>query len=596
MKGEALMTRTFCNPLDLPYRYQDKIAPGKQAEWVFREAADPTVIPWRGRYLLFASMSGGFWHSADLATWSFTPTPELPCEDYAPDVRVIDGAVVFCASRRGSTCTFFRSVDPLTQPFKPVAATMEFWDPDLFQDDDGRVYLYWGCSSIEPVWGVELDRATFAPLGEPVALIAEHEDAHGWERKGENNHLDEPKTEMERMVRAHTGTKPFIEGAYLTKHEGRYYLQYAAPGTECNVYADGVYVGEGPLGPFTYQAWNPFSSNPGGFMQGAGHGSTFEDAHGNWWHASTMRISMNEKFERRIGLFPCSFDAEGTLHCDQRLACYPQEVPEAPRAWNEDTAPAWMLLTAEPGAVASASSEAEGHGSALAVTEDCRTWWAAAADDADPWVQVDLGSIQRVRAIQVNLADEAPRPLDAGEEAFTDSGAFFKRIIVTEDQPTRFLLETSEDGTVWVPALDTRDGVSDRPHAYVDLRMARRVRYVRLAHIEAPLGGRAAVSGLRVFGEAPEGLARPAAVEVFSAARTEGGLSAEIAWHPVAGATGYLVRYGLAPDKLYGSWEVADGAAGSLMLTTLNAGATYYVAVDAFNAAGVTHGEPVAVV
>lgn len=325
------MTRTFCNPLDLPYRYQDKIAPGKQAEWRFREAADPTVIAWEGYYLLFASMSGGFWYSTDLITWEFKATPELPIEDYAPDVRLIDGTVVFCASKRGQLCTFFASTDPVHMPFEPVATTMEFWDPDLFQDDDGRIYLYWGCTSTEPVWGIELERGTFAPIGEKVAVVPECEAEHGWERKGENNHLEEPKTEMERMIRARTGTKPFIEGAYMTKHDGRYYLQYAAPGTENNVYADGVYVGESPLGPFTYQAWNPFSSNPGGFMQGAGHGSTFQDAHGNWWHASTMRISVNEKFERRVGLFPCYFDADGTMHCDQRLACYPQVVPEGAR-------------------------------------------------------------------------------------------------------------------------------------------------------------------------------------------------------------------------------------------------------------------------
>ena len=29
-------------------------------------------------------------------------------------------------------------------------------------------------------------------------------------------------------------------------------LQYAAPGTQFNVYADGVYIGDTPLGPFTY--------------------------------------------------------------------------------------------------------------------------------------------------------------------------------------------------------------------------------------------------------------------------------------------------------------------------------------------------------
>ena len=584
------MSHTFCNPLDLPYRYQDKIAPGKMAEWRFREAADPTVVVWQGHYLLFASMSGGFWHSDDLATWEFKATPELPIEDYAPDVRVIDGRVLFSASKRGQLCTFFASDDPLTRPFEPVATTMEFWDPDIFQDDDGRVYFYWGCTNTEPVWGIELDRKTFAPIGEKVAVVPECEAEHGWERKGENNHLEPPKTEMERMVRERTGTKPFIEGAFMTKHDGRYYLQYAAPGTECNVYADGVYVGESPLGPFTYQAWNPFSSNPGGFMQGAGHGSTFQDAYGNWWHASTMRISVNEQFERRVGLFPCYFDEAGTMHCDQRLACYPQVLSEEPRAYDEAAEPAWMLLSA--GVEATASSAEDGYGPALAADENCRTWWAAAEGDDDPWIMLDLGAAREVHAIQVNLADHKLPPSDTPEEAFVDSGAFFKRLITVDDQPTPYLLEVSTDGATWEPVLDLTAGNADRPHAYVELPGGRTVRYVRLSHIQAPMGGRAAVSGLRVFGVA-EGIERPAAVSAVRATRIENGLSAELTWAPVPSATGYIVRYGLTPDTLYGSWELADGSLGMHLLTTLNAGMPYYIAIDSFNEAGITRGEPV---
>ena len=38
----------------------------------------------------------------------------------------------------------------------------------------------------------------------------------------------------------------------MTKHGGRYYLQYGAPGTEFNVYANGTYVSDKPLGPFKY--------------------------------------------------------------------------------------------------------------------------------------------------------------------------------------------------------------------------------------------------------------------------------------------------------------------------------------------------------
>ncbi|MCL2364951.1 MAG: hypothetical protein FWC71_09855 [Defluviitaleaceae bacterium] len=68
------MSRIICNPLPLPYRYQAK-HDGKGGAAMFREAADPTLIRFKSHYLLFVSMSGGFWYSQDLAEWHFKETP-----------------------------------------------------------------------------------------------------------------------------------------------------------------------------------------------------------------------------------------------------------------------------------------------------------------------------------------------------------------------------------------------------------------------------------------------------------------------------------------------------------------------------------------
>ena len=68
---------------------------------------------------------------------------------------------------------------------------------------------------------------------------------------------------------------------------------------------------------------NPFSMKPGGFMRGAGHGSTVEDKNGAWWHAATMQISMNHSFERRVGLWRAGFDRDGELFCNQRYGDWP---------------------------------------------------------------------------------------------------------------------------------------------------------------------------------------------------------------------------------------------------------------------------------
>ena len=84
------MTRVVCNPLDLAYRYQDVRTPFAGRS-VHREAADPTVVFYRDRYYMFASMTRGFWYSDDLVEWTLRPSEKIPAIDYAPDVREVDG-------------------------------------------------------------------------------------------------------------------------------------------------------------------------------------------------------------------------------------------------------------------------------------------------------------------------------------------------------------------------------------------------------------------------------------------------------------------------------------------------------------------------
>ena len=54
------MSRILINPLNIPYQFQHY---NQQAS---RESADPTLVYFKGRYYLFASMSGGFYYSDDM--------------------------------------------------------------------------------------------------------------------------------------------------------------------------------------------------------------------------------------------------------------------------------------------------------------------------------------------------------------------------------------------------------------------------------------------------------------------------------------------------------------------------------------------------
>ena len=122
---------------------------------VAREAADPSMIYFKGKYYIFASMNLSVWVSEDLAHWESHRLPEnLPLYDYAPDVRVMGEYVYFSASRRGEVCNFYRTKDILNGEYEEIPGTFDFWDPNLFVDDDKRVYFYWGCSNTTPLWGV----------------------------------------------------------------------------------------------------------------------------------------------------------------------------------------------------------------------------------------------------------------------------------------------------------------------------------------------------------------------------------------------------------------------------------------------------------
>jgi hypothetical protein len=63
---------------------------------------------------------------------------------------------------------------------------------------------------------------------------------------------------------------------------------------------------------------------------------------------------------------------------------------------------------------------------------------------------------------------------------------------------------------------------------------------------------------------------------------------ATVSWSPVKGADFYIVRYGLAPDRLFSNYQIYQ--ATTMTLNALNAGVSYVATVDAVNDSGVTQG------
>ena len=588
----------LCNPVNINYRYQFNMDPRLHGQMqICREAADPSMILFHGRYYIFASMTLGVWVSDDLAHWENHRLPkELPLYDYAPDVRVMGDWVYFCASRREENCDRYRTKDILNGPYEKIEGSFPFWDPNLFIDDDGRVYFYWGCSNITPIWGVELDPQTMQPISEKRVLVEGHPFEVGYERVGEDNSQlpaseaeidaayaafhkrqgiseDQVPEQVKPLIRGMFSRKPYIEGAWMDKQNGRYYLQYACPGTQYNTYSDGVYVSSSPLGPFTLAGNNPYSYKPGGFLPGAGHGSTMQDEKGAWWHTATMRISMNHDFERRVGIWPAGFDADGELFCNQRYGDWPMTVEGDP--WRD---PAWMLLSA--GKKATASSFTEGHEPEKATEENVQTWWRASTTDRTEWLQIDLGRDFDVHAIQINFADDkidipCPGQIVGGSQA---------RYIEERDLTTQWKLTGSIDGKDWFVIEDKSHAQTDLSHDLILREEGIRVRFLRLSDMAVPYGQQPCISGLRVFGL---GQGEKPAAPVFTV-RRENDLDMTVSVQSQENTLGYNILFGSSPDKLYHSYMTFK--AGDQRIGALIKGRDYFVRVDAFNENGITEG------
>ncbi len=540
---------TFCNPVDLPYSFQPERP-------TYRVAADPAVVVYKGEYWLFATHGSGYWHSADCVHWQLVPHTSLPVGQDAPGVAVVHGKMYWTAIGTG----IYESTNPATgTDWQLVDTHRSSGDPDLFVDDDGKVYMYWGCSDRAPIQGQQLDPDNgFKPVGRAKPLCNSDVAHHGAEVFAE--------------ATAMPPYKPggcWLEGPWVTKHAGRYYLQCSTPATEFKTYNDSVWVSDHPLGPFTYAPYNPFSFKPSGFIAGAGHSTTFQDAGGRYWRMSSLTVSVRHKFERRLGLFPTWFAPDGQMVCDTSLGDYPQYVPGTVKDPSAGNRPDWALLTY--GKPATASSTLDGHPVGMAFDEEIRDWWSARTGDPGEWLQVDMGKACRVDAIQVNFADE---------------GAVARERIPAGDG-YGYTLELSTDGKAWRTAIDRTTDRRDAPHDYVQLDQPVSARFARLTNAHVPAGAKFSVSGLRLFGS---GLGPPP--DVATGLRVErdptDGRQAVISWDPVPAAQGYVVRYGLAKDSLFANYQVYGTS--TLHIHSLDIGTPYFFAVDTLNDCGVTRG------
>jgi xylan 1,4-beta-xylosidase len=589
---------TYCNPINIGYNYTTANHNGIPDSR--RSSADPLIIAYKGDYYLFATNQAGFFWSKDLSDWKFVygsfqrnPGDDDQC---APAAWVVNDTLFYVGSTWKKDRPVWKTADPKSGRWvrHVNTAMLPTWDPAIFQDDDKKVYMYYGSSGKLPLCGVEVDYNTWLPKGnqadyEKLYAATEVEDiqrpygeikavvgldpvAHGWERFGPNNDM-EP---------APWGN--FIEGAWMTKHNGKYYMQYGAPATEFKGYANGVHVGNSPLGPFTYQKHNPMSYKPGGFVIGAGHGNTFADNYGNYWNTGTCKISVKDRFERRIDMFPAGFDKDDVMYSITSYGDFPTLLPNNKRDQTKGAFSGWMLLSYKKTATVSSSEECMDvqthrvdtggkkvfekicYNAQNLTDEDIQSYWSAKTDKPGEWLQIDLGRKMRINALQINYADHKATQYNKAMDIYYQYQIFM-----------------SDDNQNWTLVVDKSKSDKDAPHDYLELTKSIEARYVKMVNIHNA-SGLFAVSDFRVFGN---GLSeKPKLVTGFKVDRSVAdSRNAMINWDAQPDAVGYNIYYGIAPDKLYNSIMVYEGS--SYDFRGLDKGTGYYFAIEAFNENGI---------
>ncbi len=557
--GKAQTKRlTYCNPLNIDYGY----TPFKDfSKWgKHRATADPTVTLFKGKYYIFSTNQWGYWYSDDMLHWTFNyrsflrPYNENQGDNLCAPATLVKGdTLLVIGSTYNKDFTLWMSTDPVHNVWKPAKDYFKVgaWDPGMFRDDDGRIYIYHGSSNTLPLYGQEIDPNTFDPIGPKAETAHLNYDEHGWERFGENND--------------NVFLGGFMEGSWMNKHDGKYYLQFGGSGTEGRGYADGVLVGDKPLGPFTYQPHNPFSYKPGGFAKGAGHGATWEDKFGNFWHISTMVINVKNNFERRIGFWPAGFDKDGILYCNTAYGDFPQYLPDGKEDHIQGNFTGWMILNYQK--PVEVSSTLGAYHANYSVDEDIKTYWSAKTSNKGEWLKSDLGEISTVNAIQVNYADQDAEFMGKSQGVYT-----------------QYVIYASVDGKNWKLLVDKSKNKTDVPHDYIELSKPIKTRYLKIVNIHMPTG-KFALSGFRAFGKGAG--AKPDTVKDFMVLRGDAERrNSWIRWSPVDNAIGYTIYTGIAPDKLYSNILVYSK--NEYFFNGMEKDLPYYFQIEAFNENGIS--------
>jgi xylan 1,4-beta-xylosidase len=310
----VLATSALAEPAAKPLTYRNPILTAGSP-------ADPHVIRVDGTYYLYATTHGrGFdaYASKDLVHWELKgrafddPRGGAWAPDVFHNVRGDGKFYLYYTDNdaKESNGPFDKQIgvavaDSPLGPFVDKGPLVGgVIDAHLFQDDDGRYYLYYVSISDGFKIIVQPMADPLTPQGEPTQVL----------------HPTEP-WEM--------AAGEVTEGPFILKRDGVYYLMYSGSGADSPQYSIGYATAKSPTGPFEKFAGNPIVSQKEGLF-GPGHHCVVEGPDGKLWMVYHQKYSDRKSFRRFTALDPLWFDESGVIHAKvTRETEEPGPVPKA---------------------------------------------------------------------------------------------------------------------------------------------------------------------------------------------------------------------------------------------------------------------------
>ena len=375
-------------------------------------------------------------------------------------------------------------------PTPAIPGGWNAFDPDIFIDDDNQPYLYVPGRGVDGIYVVPLDPNDLSRWTDKPRHLFGFNREHTWERYGEMNEYSDVA---------------WVEGPWMQKHNGTYYLQYSASGTQWKTYAEGYYTAKNPTGPFTYAPNNPLLRKTEGLVTGTAHGSVAEGPDGQLWQFYTIVLS-NPPGGRRIGMDPVAFDKDGNMSV--RVTDTPQWAPgvvaDPARRGDSGSIPVSINKARAMNTQTKFSSEQPGRSAAYAVDNSSGTWWEPSPDDARPTLTLDLGPATRFDVVQLFTIDSVRLMFTGGGRIGGRGGAAAANAAAptTPPAPTAFQyqIEVSTDGTTFTPALDQSANTIVRNTIFAEIPPTR-CRFVRLTMLNWPRTTPLGVIEFTVFGK-----------------------------------------------------------------------------------------------